>query len=470
MAALALAGAATAAAGAGAAFAQSAPDTPAQSAPRPVDVKPTPVPAPTPGPAVARAQAQPGQPPGDPAAARPPSDEQQRAIELYRAHFGGQLTKASYLGVSTSPVPAALRQHLGLPEGVGLVVDFVEPDSPAQAAGLKQYDILTRLNEQILVNSQQLAVLVRSYKAGEEVKLALIRGGKEQSLTAKLKEKEVKPIEDMFQNWAGDDPNLFGALQARRAREERTARDRERERANRNRADGGNPPPAPGKEDASAGRTSERTMMVWSDNDATLTLSKRGGEEGRHLVVTDKSGKVVFDGNLENEKDREKLPKGVAEKVKQMESKLPPGAGGAWPDQDKDKDKSKGKDGDKEQGRGDRNGEVRGSVDFAAGREFNVAGAFDFAPDDGRRSDAKIGDNDVLAIAIRGIHGPDVNTVKTARVRDGRVNLPFVAPVKCEGRTEVELEKQIVKAYAEAKVSPNVTVRVRKLETREAKP
>ena len=110
--------------------------------------------------------------------------------------------RRSYLGVSTSTVPAALRQHLGLPEGVGLVVEFVEPDSPAQSAGLKQYDIIKKLDEQILVNAQQLAVLVRSRKAGDEVKLSLIRGGKEQTLSAKLVEKEVKELGDIFQDWA----------------------------------------------------------------------------------------------------------------------------------------------------------------------------------------------------------------------------------------------------------------------------
>src|SRR4051794_5412108 len=103
--------------------------------------------------------------------------------------------KGAYLGVSTNPAPQSLRQQLQLPKGVGLVVEFIEPKSPAAEAGLKQYDVLHKVDDQILVNEQQLAVLVRSHNPGEDVKLTVFRDGKSQTLTAKLAEKELPPLD-----------------------------------------------------------------------------------------------------------------------------------------------------------------------------------------------------------------------------------------------------------------------------------
>ena len=77
-----------------------------------------------------------------------------------------QTEKAGFLGVTASPVSAALRDQLGLTRGMGLVVDFVAKDSPAQAAGLKVHDVLTKFDDQLIVNIEQLAVLVRSKKDG----------------------------------------------------------------------------------------------------------------------------------------------------------------------------------------------------------------------------------------------------------------------------------------------------------------
>jgi len=83
----------------------------------------------------------------------------------------GKTEKAAFLGVSGSPVMPALREQLKLPKGVGLVVEHVEPKSPAEEAGIKQYDVLHKIGDQLLVNAHQLAVLVRMHKPDEEVTL-----------------------------------------------------------------------------------------------------------------------------------------------------------------------------------------------------------------------------------------------------------------------------------------------------------
>lgn len=85
------------------------------------------------------------------------------------------------LGTTFAPVPDAVREQLDLPNGVGLLVDAVEPGSPAAAAGLKRFDILTRFNDQIVCNADQLATLLKLRKPGP-VPLTILRGGRERKI------------------------------------------------------------------------------------------------------------------------------------------------------------------------------------------------------------------------------------------------------------------------------------------------
>jgi membrane-associated protease RseP (regulator of RpoE activity) len=119
-------------------------------------------------------------------------DRVRNDVELTKQR--AELEKAAYLGVASSPATPVLRRQLKLAEGVGLVVDYVEPGSPAQAAGLQPYDVAVRLNDQILVNPPQLAVLVRTFEPGDVVTLTVIREGKSTPVNVKLAERNVKPI------------------------------------------------------------------------------------------------------------------------------------------------------------------------------------------------------------------------------------------------------------------------------------
>ena len=97
----------------------------------------------------------------------------------------------AFLGVATSPVPPAMAAQLGLPEGFGLVVDRVMPDSPAGKAGVQRFDVLRRFNDQLLTDPGQLAALVRAQGRSEEVSLTLLRKGEEQRVGVKLSERPM---------------------------------------------------------------------------------------------------------------------------------------------------------------------------------------------------------------------------------------------------------------------------------------
>ena len=105
-----------------------------------------------------------------------------------------QMVKAAFLGLETGTADATLRAQLKLPEGVGLTVRHVYDQSPAQAAGVQEHDVLYKLNDQLLINPEQYAVLVRTFKPGDEVELTVIREAQPLKLKAKLIEKEVDAL------------------------------------------------------------------------------------------------------------------------------------------------------------------------------------------------------------------------------------------------------------------------------------
>jgi hypothetical protein len=110
------------------------------------------------------------------------------------APFHHEMKKGGYLGISTDAPPPVLRKHLGLHDGFGLVIDEVIHDSPAAKAGLKKFDVLQKVDDQLVINFEQLSVLIHSHKTGDEVKLAIIHEGKPETITAKLGEHEYEAL------------------------------------------------------------------------------------------------------------------------------------------------------------------------------------------------------------------------------------------------------------------------------------
>jgi len=92
----------------------------------------------------------------------------------------------AYLGIAMDEIPPLTRAQLDIPEGVGVAVSYVAKDSPAQKAGLKTNDVITRLNDQLIINAQQLQTLIKTKKEDEEVTLTYYRKGKKQNTKAKL--------------------------------------------------------------------------------------------------------------------------------------------------------------------------------------------------------------------------------------------------------------------------------------------
>lgn len=80
------------------------------------------------------------------------------------------------------------REILNLPETVtsGVVVRSVAGATPAEKAGLEQYDVITKIDGQDIASSQDLRAALYKKKVGDSMEITFYRGDKEQTATVEL--------------------------------------------------------------------------------------------------------------------------------------------------------------------------------------------------------------------------------------------------------------------------------------------
>ncbi|NQT11191.1 MAG: PDZ domain-containing protein, partial [Planctomycetes bacterium] len=97
-----------------------------------------------------------------------------------------------WLGLACNPASEALRAQLGLAEGEGLVVEEVLADSPAAKAGMKQYDVVVKVDGKSAGKLQELVNAVDAAKE-KEVTIELLRGGKPVKIKATPQKRPEMP-------------------------------------------------------------------------------------------------------------------------------------------------------------------------------------------------------------------------------------------------------------------------------------
>ena len=288
-------------------------------------------------------------PPQPPAPGHPPGD-----------HEKAPKVPAIFLGVETSQVPTVVSEQLGLSKGLGLVVEYVVPDSPAAAAGIQQNDILKMLNDQILIEPSQLRKLLQTFSDGADVTLTILRKGQEQKVTVKLTKKERPqrhswtPGDKHEWNWDFDETGDFGEQMqglkeqlheqlgaqrgviretvmqaheaARQAREDarRAAREirilsKDQGGLKATRIDLGN------------------AQIVFSDDKGEMKVENVDGK--KLLTAKDPQGKLLFSGPVETKEDRDKMPADIRERYEKLQQNdLPEVAPGADADEEDEDD------------------------------------------------------------------------------------------------------------------------------------
>lgn len=110
----------------------------------------------------------------------------------------------SYIGVMMQEVDSERAKALKLGEATGVEITLVEPEGPAEKAGLKVGDVVLRYNGQHVEGIEQFARMVRETPSGCDVKLDISRAGAAQTVIVHVAQRKTPHIE-----WpTGQMPNL----------------------------------------------------------------------------------------------------------------------------------------------------------------------------------------------------------------------------------------------------------------------
>ena len=98
----------------------------------------------------------------------------------------GEKIAYGWLGISIQDLNEDLRGYFGIKETAGIIVVKVYSNSPAQAAGIKEGDLVLAFNSQPVKASRDLISMVSAFEIGAVVPLKIIRDGKEINLNIKI--------------------------------------------------------------------------------------------------------------------------------------------------------------------------------------------------------------------------------------------------------------------------------------------
>ncbi len=97
----------------------------------------------------------------------------------------GQVQRG-FLGVQIQEVTEEIAQSLDLDEAKGALIASVEPNGPAEEAGLKTGDLILEFNGQKVERLKDLPRLVAAAKAGEKAEVRVLRDGNERSVKVQV--------------------------------------------------------------------------------------------------------------------------------------------------------------------------------------------------------------------------------------------------------------------------------------------
>lgn len=233
---------------------------------------------------------------------------QEKSPERPTAESGG-----AYAGIEVGPRRSP---HAVLPDGVGVVVRFIDPRGPG-AGRLEEGDVLTRFEDQVLRQADQFQALVRLRQPGDKVGLTLVRGAEPMVVDIALVKRPANPP-----FVPAESPPRSVASPASRTTTGRTF-------------------------SFGFGQSMQGSKTtVITDAEGSVTLRERGGK--KHAVVTDAQGKVLFDGDVTTPASVEPLPAEIRRLLKKAESrgfglpKLPPAGPGIKPAEPPKPDPKKG--------------------------------------------------------------------------------------------------------------------------------
>ena len=222
---------------------------------------------------------------------------------------GGAVVGGSggFLGVLPVEMSDELREHLGLDSGA--MVGEVTPGSPAENAGLRPRDIVLSVDGKPVAGPAGLVDLIGGAKPGDEVSLKILRKGREMTIKVALAERPARPARGGFGR--GPRAPVLPNIQSFS--------------------------PGPGGGSFSSSFSSSARSMNMSNERGSFSFSEKDGE--KTFTAKDPGGKVLFDGPVNTDEEKKKVPEEIRDILEQLESgqgggfriNIQPGGGPALP-------------------------------------------------------------------------------------------------------------------------------------------
>jgi serine protease Do len=93
-----------------------------------------------------------------------------------------------WLGVGIQNISPELAENLDIDKTEGVIVTEIMKDSPAEKAGIEIEDVILAINSEKIKNVTQLSTRVGSTDPGTKIKLKILRGGKEKTVSITIGE------------------------------------------------------------------------------------------------------------------------------------------------------------------------------------------------------------------------------------------------------------------------------------------
>ena len=99
---------------------------------------------------------------------------------------GGTVRTRAYLGLSAQDVTKQIQETYALKTDHGAIASEVEPDSAAFKAGLKRYDVVTKVDGNRIDDAAGLVEAVRQHQPGDQIEVTFERDGESKTVTVEL--------------------------------------------------------------------------------------------------------------------------------------------------------------------------------------------------------------------------------------------------------------------------------------------
>jgi len=94
-----------------------------------------------------------------------------------------------YIGVYLQDITKELASYLDLNSTEGALIRYVVPDSPAEKAGLRQGDVILKINNKPIKSSSDVSDIVSNTEIGQKLELLIYRNGRTKSVTVTVGKK-----------------------------------------------------------------------------------------------------------------------------------------------------------------------------------------------------------------------------------------------------------------------------------------